>query len=199
MKKVIAGLLVLAVLALGLWVRAYRAYERAEQGAIALLRAGDGKGALETIHGYLTSVDSYPVRNIARLGTFHKRLRYHEGVGYLVVGDNASAEGALRDAAQSSESGIAAKASYNLADIALRRDDLETARAHVSRSLELNPVDVEAKVNLELLLKKIQAESSGEDKGKGKGVPVPGQSDLWRLDIPQYDSPSSGGSNRTYR
>ena len=147
MKKIIGGCLVLTLVLLGAWNWMYGAYAETQKTAVAKLQAGDGIGAVEAIHAYFATNASYPVRTISYLEVFHKRLRYHEGVGYLMAGDDQTAEEAMKDAAQSSESEIAFRAYYNLAFPALNRNDLEAAKSHLSKALELASSDAAAKDN----------------------------------------------------
>ena len=201
MKKGLAGFLVLTALSLYTWTWTYDAYERTVQASIASIGTRDGKGAIEAIRTYRESHASYLIRNVRYLERFDKRLRYHEGVAYLLLGDDRAAEDALREAAKSPERDIAARAFYDLAFPALNRNDLEGAKNHLAKALELKPSDVSTKVNLELLLQRIKAQGAGKGKGeKGQeGQQQPAQSDLWRLDIPKNDGSSNSGSRRSYR
>lgn len=190
MKYGIAGLAAIAAVTLGLWIWMYGAYERTEQRMFTLLAAGDGVGAVEAGSAWRDSYAAYAMRHTPYLGIFEKRIRYHEGVGNMLVGDDRAADEAFLDAAEASEADIAAQARYNLASSALGRNDLEAAKGHLTKALAINPADPETKVNLELLLKKMETMQKPSSAAA---------SDLWKLGMPPQNGDPNSGSKRSYR
>jgi len=195
MKKytaiVLAGLIVLFVS----WTLIYEPYLQVQSGIARASVSGDYSESLELIREYRSSWPSYFMYNVLLLERFRLRLLYNEGVASGMLGDISAAEAAFRESAQSAEKRIAAPSLYNLALISIERGQLEVARSLLSKSLAIAPSDMEAKVNLELVIKrlgneKIERPTAGE---KERAVP----SEQWR-DMPAINGKSAPGSRRSY-
>jgi len=203
MRKLIILFLGTCITLLGTWSYIYSSYLKV-QGAIAQYSAaGNFADAMEQLRAFRNGPVAYPLGKIALFARFKSRLQYNEGVLRTRLGDRVTATAAFHQAAQSKESVIAAAALYNLAIDALDRSDLETARQLLSKALTLNPDDIEAKVNLELVLMKsrsgrkkesdLQQEKQRQPTDKGR----PGEQ--WRLDIPEEDGQGGGaGTERSH-
>lgn len=203
MRKTIALFLVMIIGTLGLWNRVFSSYLDVQAGIMQKLSAGDCTGALDDLEGYRSSKSAYIIKRVAFLNTFRLRLRYNEGVLNAKLGNMEVAERAFNDSSGSVENETASSALYNLAIFAVKRNDLRSAQTYLSRSLVLDPSDVESKVNFEVLLRKLRGKDYGIDIGREKdrraspGVKrKPGEQ--WRLDIPEEDGQGGTATRRSY-
>lgn len=198
MRKLVALFLVLGIALLGGWLWVYESYVDIQDTVLRRFECGDCYGAMERLQAYQSSKASYAIYNIPLLDRFRLRLRYQEGVISGRLGDIGASESAFKDAARSDEPGVAANALYNLAFYAIDKDDLRSAKSLLSNSLRLRPDDVEAKVNLELVLKKIRARGLQSDvkQRKQEGKVVPGEQ--WRHDLQKREGEGVPGPRRSY-
>jgi len=201
MRKLIILFLGICITLLGTWSHIYSSYLEV-QGAIAHSAAAENFAeAMARLKAYRNSPVAYPLEKIALLARFKSRLQYNEGVLHARLGDRAAAVMAFQQAAQANESAIAATALYNLAVDALDRGDLETARRFLSKALTLIPDDIEAKVNLELVIMKSRSgrndESDHEWKKQRQPTDKGRPGEQWRLDIPEEEG--QGGGTGTER
>lgn len=198
MKRLVAVLIVAALALLGAWSWIYGAYFEAQSGIVEKCGTGDWAGAMERLREYREGKASYLVYHLPVLERFRLRLRYNEGVASGKLGDAEASGRAFQDAALSSEVDIAAASLYNLALLAAGRGDMESARAHLGSALRLVPGDTEAKVNLELVLKRMRVpdtepRAAGEQKKEGRAP-----AEQWR-DMPSYEEgPGGSESRRSY-
>ncbi len=197
MRKFVALFLVTTIGLLGAWLWVYQSYIEVQDSIMQKYECGDWDGAVERLQAYQASSVSYPVYNFPFLERLRLRLRYHEGVTSGRLGDMEGSEVAFRDATRSDEPDIAAKAFYNLALYAIEKGDLESARSLLSSALRLSPGDVDAKVNLELVLMRIRLRrlQAGEMKKRAAQV-SPGEQ--WRHGIEKREGEGSVKSRRSY-
>jgi len=199
-KTFIVGVALVCIAVLGVWAWGYQVYDIAQREAGESYRQGDAVGMRDRLVEYESSRAAYPLRFARYLEKFKQRFIYAKGVAYAGLGDSAKAEIAFRDAATAHEARIAEWALYNGASYLVFRNELDAARDAYRKSLILDPFDVQAKINLELLLKKIQERNAAADalkKKNGQGqAPAPG--DYWKREIPSQDNPGGGSSNRIY-
>jgi len=199
MKKLIAILIVTSIALLGIWSWIYGSYVKIQNGIVEKCETGNWVGAMERLRRYQESKSSYLIYNLPYFKKFRLRLTYNEGVINGNLGDSDASERAFRDAALSREIEIAEASLYNLALLATGRGDVESAGAHLSSALRLIPGDVDAKVNLELVLKRMKVPVMEQPRGEGKqrknGLPPVEQ---WR-DLPSYEEgPGDSKSRRSY-
>jgi tetratricopeptide (TPR) repeat protein len=199
MKKVLSALILLSLLAVSTWYLTFKAYYDAHDEVASRLSLGDWPGAVDSVKTYQKNILSYPVYNIQKLKKYRFRLNYMEGVVYNEVGDYEIANAAFRKAAGSQEIQIAAASKYNLAYYAMQGNNLEKARSLLNGALMMDPNDVDAKINLELTLKKIQEREeidSPEETEKEKTIrPQAEPGEQWRLDVPDEEGEGSGASS----
>ncbi len=197
-KKVFSILVLLSLLAVSTWCLIFNAYYDTSEIVNSRLIQGDWAGALGSIKYYQKNPLSYPVYNAAKLKKFRFRLNYLEGVVYNSVGNSEAASLSFRKAADSQEVAIGAAAKYNLAYYAIQEDGLDRARTLLNETLMLDPDDVAAKINLELILKRIQARQQMEVPEKLKKQetiqPQAEPGEQWRLEVPDEESEGSGSS-----
>lgn len=195
MKKLIAILIVTALALLGTWLWIYGSYFDAQLRIVDTYQSGDWTGAMAKVNEYRSGKASYLMYHLPFMEKFRLRLRYNEGVIRRKLGDTVASGLAFRDAALSPEVDIAAASLYNLALLSVKRGDMESAREHLSSALRLVPSDTEAKVNLELVLKRIRVlemESRGtSDQRKEGRAPA----EQWR-DMPSYEEGQSNPESR---
>jgi hypothetical protein len=81
----------------------------------------------------------------------------------------------------------------------MKEKGLNKAQSLLNETLMLDPNDVDAKINLELMLKKIQARQKvdlPEETEKKESIrPQAEPGEQWRLDIPDKDGEGSGASS----
>ena len=198
-KKLLSALILLSLLAVSTWCLIFKAYYNTNDIVVSRLSLGDWPGALDYLKSYQKSMLSYPVYNFSKLKKYRFRLNYLEGVVYNDVGNIAAATAAFRKAAQSPETAIAAGSQYNLAYYAIKANGLNKARFLLNEALMLNPNDVEAKINLEQTLRKIQAGQKTalpEETEKQEAIrPQNNPGEQWRLDVPDDKGEGSGASS----
>jgi len=198
-KKIITTLILLSMLVIGTWCLIFGAYYDINDEVSNRLSLGDWPGALNSIINYQSEVLSYPIYNFPKLEKYRFRLNYLEGVVSNDVGNYEAAIIAFKKAAKSQETFIAAASRYNLAYYAMKENGLNKAQSLLHEALMMAPNDVEAKINLELILKKIQARQQLElpEKTKKKDFikPQAEPGEQWRLDVPDEDGEGSGASS----
>lgn len=195
MKKSIAIVIVAGITLLNVWCWTYQSYLEVQDRVVAINETGEWKAAIERIREYQAESVSYVMYNVPLLERFMYRLRYNEGVIHGELGDIKAAEFSLKEAVQSVEKDIASSALYNLALYAVSRGNLDVAKSHLSKALLLNPFDIETKVNLELVLKKIRMRDMVIMKVDDEGQPLP--LEQWR-DMPSEEGESGMESRRSY-
>ena len=160
---------------------------------------GDWPGALGLLKNYQKNLLSYPLYNFPKLKKYRFRLNYLEGVVYNEVGNIEVASAVFMRAAESQETAIAAAAKYNLAYYAIKENGLNKGQSLLNEALMLNPNDVGAKINLELIIKRIQDRQKidlPEETEKQEPVkPQPEPGEQWRLDVPDEEGEGSGASS----
>lgn len=198
-NKIVCILIVFSLLAGSTWCLVFNAYYDASEEVGNRLSLGDWPGALDTLHNYQKNPLAYPIYNASKLKKYRFRLNYLEGVIYSDVGNSEAATSFFRKAAESQEATIAAAARYNLAYYAMKENGLDKARSLLNETLMLNPNDVGAKINLELILKKIEARQQmdlPEESEKRETIrPQAAPGEQWRLDVPDEEGEGSGASS----
>ena len=198
-QKILSIIIVFSLLAVGTWCLTFKAYYATSDEVARRLSLGDWPGALDSVKNYQNNLLSYPVYNLSKLENFRFRLNYLEGVVYNDGGNLEAAAASFRKAAESRETAVAAAAKYNLAYYAMKENGLHKAQALLNEALMLNPADVGAKINLELILKKILArhktELSEETQKRESVKPQTKPGEQWRLDVPDEEGEGSGASS----
>lgn len=195
MKKAIAIIIVAGIIFLNVWCWAYQSYFEAQDRIVEMYETGDWVGAMKQLQAYRSERISYVMYKNPILERFKYRLRYNEGVIAGELGDLRASESALKDAVQSVENEIASYALYNLALYAVSRNNLDVAKSHLSKALLLNPLDIETRVNLEVVLKKIRIRDMRIRGMDEDGQPLP--LEQWR-DMPSEEGESGMESRRSY-
>jgi tetratricopeptide (TPR) repeat protein len=195
MKKYTAILLAACILTLGAWCWIYEAYLEVQDNIAIKAGTGDYSAAQELLRQYRSRGSSYILYNTALLEKLRLRLRYSEGVISFRLGDRAASEASFEDAAQSSEEAIAARSLYNLGVFAIESGEMEIARAHLQKALLISPSDIEARVNLELVIKRLMPLGSELQPPDTKEQSAP--SEQWR-DFPRIEGDSVSESRRSY-
>jgi Flp pilus assembly protein TadD len=203
MRKLIILFLGTCIILLGTWSHIYSSYLEVQEDIAHSAAAGNFADAMARLKVYRNSPVAYPLEKIALLARFKSRLHYNEGVLHTRLGDRATAATAFNLAAQAKEPAIAATALYNLAVDALDRSDLETARQLLSKALTMIPDDIEAKVNLELVLMKSRSGRDDDSDHEQEKLRQPADKgrpgEQWRLDIPEEEGQGSGtGTERSH-
>jgi tetratricopeptide (TPR) repeat protein len=198
-KKVLNALFLFSLVAVSTWCLIFKAYYAANDEVARRLSLGDWPGGLNSIKTYQKNILSYPIYNFSKLKKYRFRLNYLEGVVFNDVGNFETATAAFRKAAKSHEVLIAAASKYNLAYYAIKENGLNEAQSLLNEALMVDPNDVEAKINLELLLKKIQArqkEALPEETKKKEPIrPQVEPGEQWRLGVPDEKGEGSGASS----
>jgi hypothetical protein len=158
MKKYAAIALTVFILLLGFWSNVYRPYLEAQNSVARACISGNHAEAMELIDEYRTSWSWYIMDNVPLFERFRLRLIYNEGVVSGMLGDQSSSEESFQASAQSTEKEIAAPSFYNLAHLAIQRGQLELGRSLLSKSLSFEPHDIQAKANLELVIRRLRRE-----------------------------------------
>lgn len=198
-NKIVSILLLLSLLVVGSWCLVFKAYYETSDEVASRLSLGDWPGALGCLESYRKNPLSYPICKVPRLKGYLLRLNYMEGVVFNQMGNYEAATSFFQKAAESRETAVAAAAKYNLAYYAMKENGLDKARSLLNEALTLNPDGVEAKTNLELILKKIQARQrmdlpeKSERKESIRPQATPGEQ--WRLEVPDEESEGSGASS----
>ena len=200
LKEKIAGILIaFSLLILGAWCLIFKAYYATGDEIHARLSLGDKPGALDSLKTYQASILAYPIYNYYKFEKFRFRSFYLEGVVSDEAGNHAVASTAFRKATQSQEAHIAAASKYNLSHYAIKDGSFEKARMLLNEALMLDPEDMNAKINLELVLKKNQAGHKAdlpkEKEEKESVLPQAEPGEQWRLDVPDEDGEGSGASS----
>ncbi|MDO8558399.1 MAG: hypothetical protein Q7S09_04420 [bacterium] len=194
------GLTVLTIAVLAAWCWIYRGYEKTEQALRVQEQSGSYAGMQKTLASYTAERRSYPLQKLKQFERFANRLSYASGVAAAGLGDGTKAEALFREASRSPENAVACSALYNGAEYLVARNELDAARDQYRKVLECAPYDVAAKINLELLLKRIQERNARQAALKnGKGDPKEGISDYWSRRIPEQNGQSEGSSQRVWR
>jgi tetratricopeptide (TPR) repeat protein len=197
-KKILTSLIVFSLLAVGMWCLTFKVYYDTNDKVSNKLLLGDWPGALDSIKAYQENLLSYPIYNYSKLEKYRYRLFYLEGVVSHDVGNFEAANAAFRKAAKSQEVLIAATSRYNLAYYAMKENGLNKAQSLLNEVLMLSPNDIDAKINLELMLKKIQARQKidlpKETEKKESIRPQAEPGEQWRLDVPDEDGEGGSGA-----
>ena len=198
-KKSISILILLSMVAVGMWCLAIKAYYDTSDEITGRLALGDWLGAHDLLESYQDSILSYPLYNSANLEKYRYRLIFLEGIVANEGGRYDTASSAFRKAAKSSDGYISSASRYNLAYYAAKENNLKKAQSLLNEALMIAPGDVEAKINLELILKKIQARQQlelPEKKEKKDSVePQAEPGEQWRLDVPDDEGEGSAASS----
>jgi tetratricopeptide (TPR) repeat protein len=201
MRKLILLFLGTCIILLTTWSHIYSSYLEVQGAITHYAAAGNFADAMARLKAFRNSPVAYPLEKIALFARFKSRLQYNEGVLHARLGDRANAAMAFNQAAQAKEPAIAATAFYNLAVDALDRSDLETARQFLSKALTLIPDDIEAKVNLELVIMKSRSgrndDSDHEQKKQRQPTDKGRPGEQWRLDIPENEGQGGGTGTET--
>jgi tetratricopeptide (TPR) repeat protein len=198
-KKVLSTLILLSLLGVSTWCLTFNTYYDTNDEIAKRLSLGNWPGALDSVKRYQENILSYPVYNFQKLKKYRLRFNFLEGVVYNEVGDEEKATAAFMKAAKSQETSIAAAAKYNLAYYAVKGSNLQKTQSLLNEALMMDPNDVDAKINLELVLKKIQErekidlQEETEKKEPIKPQVEPGEQ--WRLDVPDEEGEGSGASS----
>ena len=179
---------------LGLWCWTYDAYDDTQKLALSYHRAGNFPSMRNVLEKHEASRAAYPIFHSNFLDVFAKRLAYSKGVAFAGLGDFKKAEVAFREASQSREREISFMAIYNNAEYFINRGELDAAAEEYRKVLRIIPGDIQAKINLELLLKKIQERNEKAGKLKKDGDQSPESSDYWRRNIPESGQGNSGSA-----
>lgn len=199
LKKLLNAIILFILLAVSGWCLTFKAYYAANDKIAEKLALGDFPGALHSLETYRERLLSYPFYNFPQLEKFRFRLNYLAGVVYSEVGEIDKASVEFRKAAESMETYIAAASKYNLAYYAMKAINLSKSRTLLNEALMMDPNDLDAKINLELVLEQIQARAELElpdntqKKDSYKPQPAPGEQ--WRLDVPDEEGEGSGVSS----
>lgn len=193
----LAVVMIGTVLFLGLWCWMYGSYEDMRAEALYKYRVGDFAGMRGTLSEYTANSTSLLLRKVKHLKVFAQEIAYIEGVAAAGLEDVGTAETKFREASSSSRTGLAARAHYNGAEYLVKRGELDAAREKYTEALKLNPLDVQAKINLELLLKKIEDRDKRGDKTKSGFDEF--WSDYWLRKDPKENSVSGDASKRIWR
>ena len=201
MKLFSIGVLMVCIAVLGAWTWVYQSYDVAQREAAENYRRGDVVGMRDGLLQYESSRAAYPIFALRYFEKFKQRLAYTKGVAYAGLGDSVKAVTAFRETAQTHEEQIAGRALYNGAHYLIFGNELDAARDAYRKVLTLVPSDVPTKINLELLLKKIQernADGDGLKKKNGQNK-APASGDYWKREIPNQDSSGGDSSGRIYQ
>ncbi|HXV26823.1 MAG TPA: hypothetical protein VD862_02270 [Candidatus Paceibacterota bacterium] len=193
MKRTLIAALMLIAGALAYWSWSYREYDRTLRTVLTAQAGSDPAAYAAALESLAASRASWVLRQIPEL---QRRLDYAGGVLSLMTGDTESADRAFSVTAGAHTDAIAARALYNRGNLAVARRQLETAKDQYITALKADPGDLQTKINLELLLKRIEqeAKSSGKDKGDQEMEELGALTDLWSL----KDS-KDGASNQSQR
>ena len=198
-NKVLSAFILFSLLAASLWYLTFKEYYAANDEVAGRLSLGDWPGALDSIKNYRKNILSYPIYNFSKLKKYRFRLSYLEGVVSNDLGDYEVAAMAFGKGAESRETYIAAASKYNLAYYAMKENNLHKAQSLLNEALTMDPNDIAAKVNLELILKKIQAgqeqEMSEETEKKESLRPQAEPGEQWRLGVPDEEGEGSGAAS----
>jgi tetratricopeptide (TPR) repeat protein len=197
-KKTISILIILSLFVAGIWCLVFKAYYDTSDEIAQKLSLGDWPGALDSLKSYQSSILSYPVYNSSKLKKFRSRLVFLEGIVANDTGNFDMAAASFRKAARSQEIAVSAASKYNLAYYAIKDNNIGKAKSLLNEALMMAPNDVEAKINLELILKTIQArqilEPPEKTKKKDSIKPQAEPGEQWRLDVPDEEGEGSGAS-----
>jgi hypothetical protein len=198
-KKSISILILISMAAVGLWCFAIKAYYDTSDEIKSRLALGDWLGAHGLLKSYQDNILSYPLYNSKKLKKYRYRLIFLEGIVANKGGHYDAASVACLKAAKSSDEYISSASRYNLAYYAAKENNLKKAQSLLNEALMIAPGDVDSKINLELILKKIQARQQlelpekKEKKDSVKPQAEPGEQ--WRLDVPDEEGEGSAASS----
>lgn len=190
MKRWSVILSVLALTAAGVWCWLYRAYDGVVQQALT----ASGQDLHSDVGAGLDAFEqSRQAQVINRIQTFRERLAYLRAVALAKIGDEKKADALFTQLASAQQSHIAQQSLYNKAHSSVRTGALEEARDQYRKALVMDPGDLQAKINLELLLVRMQEEAAAAKKqGDKQGQQPPSMSDYWTREDPLVNSPSAG-------
>ncbi len=187
---------ILALTAIGAWCWLYRAYDRVIQQTLV----ADSQNLHGNVHRGLDAFEqSRQSRFIRRIPTFRERLDYLRAVALAKVGEEQKADALFTQLASAAQRRIAEQSLYNKAHYSVRTGASEEARDQYRKALLLDPDDMQAKINLELLLVRMQEEASAARKQSDKAGQNPSSvNDYWTREEVLQDG-ASPTSNRIWK
>ena len=93
-------------------------------------------------------------------------LHYNVGDALYKQGAIDEALAAFQKAVETGNASLGANAFYNIGNALYKKQAFDQAVAAYEKSLELNPGDMDAKINLEMALEKMQEQKKQDDKDK---------------------------------
>ena len=191
----IAGAVILTVI-LAVWCWSYDRYTGTAESILQAQGSGDGaamQNALSDLSGSLQHT------LLGQFRWFRDRLQYADAAAAQLQGDDtAAAAGFASLMSDASESELAFRSHYNQASILIGRGQLEAARTQLEKALFYRPDDTQAKINLELLLRKIGQQGKGAGDLKDMLDMRDQLSDMWLREDSTMDGPSNS-SKRVWR
>lgn len=177
MKSVLITLIVVVTIALGIWCWSYEQYQTTN----GRLHSAQGSRDPEAMQSALSAHEhSLQYFVLSQISSFADRHVYSIGVSELLMGDESGAAGSFASLmTDGTEEELLLRSHYNQGGLLVGMGQLEAAKEQYIRALAVRPEDVQAKINLELLLRKIEAQKKGEGDLKGL-LEMRGQlSDVW--------------------
>lgn len=127
---------------------------RVEQGN-QLFGAEDFEAALEAYRAAQTNRPDSP------------ELHYNVGDALYKQGEMDEAMAAFQKAVESGDSVLGSKAFYNLGNALYKKQVYDQAVGAYEKALELDPSDLDAKINLEMAVEKLEEQQKQQDQEKG--------------------------------
>ena len=190
--------LVLAALAaavfLAVWCWSYDRYRTGIREALDAQTGGDPAVFSAALRRLTDSRAAFVLKEVPLL---ERRLAFAHGAVALASGKHDDAVMRLTEVSANGDDGLSARAAYDLGNLALAKANLEGAREHYIKALTLDPGDLQTKINLELLLKRMEDEAKGRKMFMDEKDGANALTDYWLRD--QDSEGQSNPSKRIWR
>ena len=131
-------------------------------------------GVVQSVNSYSHGDYQEANRSLIRLrdnGAFAPWISYDLGTVYYALGEPASAMDIWSTAVPTQTGDLAFRLAFNLGVLDYERGAYDSAYHHFRRALEIDPTSVEAKVNLEYAVEKLDTAGSGKSEGDRTAPP----------------------------
>jgi hypothetical protein len=189
-----AALLGLAMLSFWSW--SYQQYRDTMRDALSAQAAGDPQAFTKALNDL--EERSRSAWLIHQVDILSRRLTYASAVEFLTEGNLLEASAILSRVSTNQSDELASVALYNQANLTVANGQLETARGQYIESLILNPIDLQGKINLELLLVRIKQQQQGRDKLEARLRDLGALTDIWLREDPKKEN-EPGSSRHVWR
>lgn len=196
MKRTMTAAALLGLVMLSFWSWSYQQYRDTMRDALSAQAAGDPEAFTKALNDL--EEKSRSAWLIQQVEILSRRITYASAIEVLMEGDLVEASAILSRVSTNQSDELASAALYNQANLTVANGQLETARGQYIESLSLNPTDLQAKINLELLLVRLKQQQQGRDDLEGKLRDLSALTDIWLREDTKKEN-ESGSSKRVWR